>query len=66
MSKKRIDCAFALPPELSPCGTHYCCVLRTVCNKLGRRCLAYRKETHEEREYIEQKIKEAKAAYRKD
>ena len=58
--KKRINCAYAIPHELTGIGT-ICGLFNSACNKYGRRCLAYRKETKEEREYIEQKIKEAKA-----
>ncbi len=64
MSKKRINCKYCIPHELSGIG-NVCALMHTACNGLGKRCVAYDKETAEERKWIEDKIKEAKAGKEK-
>lgn len=59
---KRIKCAYAIPPELTGRTGTFCAIFRTICNGFGRHCVGYRKETPEERAYIEEKLAEALAA----
>lgn len=51
---KRIadNCMYAIPHELSGMGT-VCALFRNNCNKLGRKCLGYKKHTAETRKALE-------------
>ena len=56
---KRNDCAFHVPHELTGVGT-VCALLHNTCNGYGKRCLAYRKQTAEEKRQLEEALEKAK------
>lgn len=49
------DCAFRVPHEFTGIGS-VCALLKSSCNELGKRCLAYRKQTAEGKRMLKEAI----------
>lgn len=52
---RKINCMFHVPHELSGIGD-VCALMHSACNGLGRRCIAYQRETAESRKALEDAI----------